>query len=150
MNPSPSPIASLVPVRSTVTLLQAALAAQIGALTHSADRLEQLLPLIPSYGDSIQNEIDVIHSAIDGLNTLYGTAGSTQLDLDSLTRRLRVTRAAAEKHHTGNIAACGREEKLREVLLRLVHSPDLSLENMEPETLAAIDEAKRLLYPDVS
>lgn len=100
------------------------------------------------YGDTIQSEIDAIHSTIDALNTLYDTAGNTQLDLDSLNRRLRLTQAAAEKHHAGNIAACGREEKLREVLLRLVHSPDLSLENMEPSTYAAIYDAKQLLYPN--
>jgi len=143
MNSSPSPIASLIPARSAITPLQAALAAQICALTHTVDRLEQM-----GYGDTIQSEIDAIHSTIDALNTLYDTAGSTQLDLDSLNRRLRLTQAAAEKHHTGNIAACGREEKLREVLLRLVHSPDLSLENMEPSTYAAIYDAKQLLYPN--
>lgn len=66
MNPSPSPIASPVPSANPVTPLQSALAAQIGALTHTVDRLEQM-----GYGDTIQSEIDAIHSTIDGLNALY-------------------------------------------------------------------------------
>lgn len=138
---NPSPITSPT---------QTALAAQIGILTHSVDRMEQLLNVLPSYRADLQEVASSIHSSIDALNALYDTAGNTQLDLDSLNRRLRITQAAAEKHHNGNIAACGREEKLREVLSRLLYSPDLSFENMDDETYKSIDEAKRLLYPDPS
>ena len=73
MNPSPitSPIASPVLSPNPTSPFQAALAAQIGVLTHSVDRLEQLAVVVPVYHDSIQNEIDAIHSTIDGLNALY-------------------------------------------------------------------------------
>lgn len=68
MNPIASPITS---GRSTVTPLQSALAAQIGVLTHTVDRLEQLLNVISVYSGSLQSDIDAIHSAIDALNGLY-------------------------------------------------------------------------------
>lgn len=70
MNPSPitSPIPSSRPAASP---FQAALAAQIGVLTHTVDRLEQM-----GHGDTIQSEIDTIHSVIDGLNALYEAAQS--------------------------------------------------------------------------
>lgn len=145
MNPSPSPIASPIPARTTASPFQAALAAQIEALTHSVDRLEQLLPLVSVYQDSIQREIDTIHSTIDALNALYDTAGNIQLDTDSLTRRLRVNQQAAEKHHEGNRAACERENELRAVLENLLNCPDLNLQWLEPETEAAIEAARSAL-----
>lgn len=67
LSPITSPIASPIPSsRPAATPLQSALAAQIGTLTHTVDRLEQM-----GYGDTIQREIDAIHSAIDALNALY-------------------------------------------------------------------------------
>lgn len=74
--------------------------------------------------DYLEGTIEKIHSTIDGLNALYESAQSP--------------------------AETPREVALSAALARLVHCPDLNLEDLDPETCAAIDTAKRLLYPDVS
>lgn len=160
MNPTPSPIAPPIPLsRPAVTPLQSALAAQIGALTHLVDGMERFCHADRGSPAAffVGANIAALHPVIDRLNELYAAGLNTQLDLDSLNRRLKWAQFNAEKHHNGNIAACEREsaaieraEAFRAVLLRLVDSPDLRLTNMDPKTLAAIDEAKRLLYPDAS
>lgn len=136
------------------TTARAALAAQIGALTHVTDRLEQLAIVVPVYHDSVQREISGLHSIIDALNTLYDLQGSIDRivtdEMASLDRRLRVNQQSAQKHHNGNIAACERADKLRAALSELLDAPDLNLGNLEDETISAMNAAKRLLYPDVS
>jgi DNA repair ATPase RecN len=127
---------------------RAALSFQIGALTHSVDRMEQILNVLPTYRQSLQDEIGVLHSITDGLNALYVSLEKAQANIDSLNRRLKWARDSAEKHHNGDIAACERAEKLWKVLQRLLDSPDLNLENMDDETYKSIDAAKRLLYPN--
>ena len=128
--------------------VRAALAAQIGSLTHAVDKLEQFSGFAAGISAPDEEEIiATLHSTIDALNALYADLEKVQLDFDSLNRRLKWAQASAEKHHNGNIAACEREAKLRVVLESLVHSPDLNLENMDDETYKSIDEAKRLLYP---
>lgn len=78
MNPSPSPIASPIPARSTVTPFQAALAAQIGVLTHLTDRMERFRSAERGNPASayVEGETAVIHSVIDALNALYEAAQS--------------------------------------------------------------------------
>lgn len=154
---NPSPIASPIPSsRPAATPLQSALATQAGALTHVTDKLEfSFLAGENPSAQTLSQAISALHSVTDALNSLYETAGNTQLDLDSLNRRLKWAQVSAEKHHNGDIAACERAnaateraEAFRAVLLRLVDSPDLHLENMEPRTYAAIEDAKDLLYPN--
>jgi hypothetical protein len=70
MNPIASPIASPIPSgRSTVTPFQSALAAQIGALTHTVDALELVANSLDN--NDLEEQIDQIHSTIDALNGLY-------------------------------------------------------------------------------
>lgn len=153
MNPSPSPIASPIPARSTVTPLQVALAAQIEVLTHLVDRMEQLeTHMMDVYSGTIcdvaganNTFIKTVHSTIDALNALYDTAGNAQLDLDSLNRRLKWAQHSAEKHHNGNIAACEREAKVRDALTAILDCAELNQDEIEPETRATINAATRAL-----
>lgn len=153
MNPTPSPIASPIPSsRPAATPFQSALAAQIGALTHLVDGMErfQSVAVPRSTVDYLEGIIEKIHSTIDALNTLYDTAGSTQLDLDSLTRRLKWAQHSAEKHHNGNIAACEREVKVRDALAAILDCAELNQDEIEPETRATINAATRVLCPVAS
>ena len=144
MNPSHStPTAPFTPY--SLAAQKAALANQICDLTHSVDRLEQLAVVVPVYHDSVQKEIDVIHRAIAGLNALYTSLEKAQLDFDSLNRRLKWAQASAEKHHSGNIAACEREVKVRDALANLLDCAELNQDDMEDETRVTIDVATRVL-----
>lgn len=102
--------------------MRAALAAQITELTHITDSLEQLLPIISVYGDVLERQIASLHSTIDALNALY------------------------ESETASEDAA----PALRAALDRLVHCPDLNLDNMDDRTYAAIEAAKDLLYPSTA
>lgn len=72
MNPSPSHIASPIPTRSAITPFQAALAAQICALTQAVDDLESTYEEVNCFAqNALDSTIATLHSAIDALNALY-------------------------------------------------------------------------------
>lgn len=143
---TPSPIASPIPSNRNpaVPPFCAALAVQIGALTHLVDEMERFCRV--EHGTSaaafVEGNVADLHSTIDALNALYEAGLNAQLDTDSLQRRLYLSQQAAEKHHKGNRAACEREGKLRAALIDLYNCAELSQDDIEPETRTAIDAAR--------